>query len=223
LSTSTTYFTGNSSKSQADIWSWPASGSATQHLINHSTVPSYNGAINGTDGKNWYSRWGIFPGSVESATVSGNTLYLAQGTGRDYCTKPGATPGACLTLKQQFKEPAVFISMYNATSLARIGERWIWNAKAAFTWPALQTDANGDVGIVYRVSHENQNPRPAVMFLTPGKLHNDYYDAEPAGLPQLTGDYYSLRPGPTSRSFVMTAQTVKPGPSMHWDYIEWGK
>jgi hypothetical protein len=223
LGTTTTYFAGNVSTSQAAIWSWPASKSATFHLINHSTVPRYNGAVNGTDGKNWYSRWGIFPGSVESATVSASTLYLAEGTGRDYCTKPGPSPGSCLTFKRQFSQPAVFISMYNASSLKEIAERWIWNRNVAFTWPALQTDANGDVGIVYRVSHRNHNPRPAVMFLTPGKLHNDFYDAEPAGLPYLTGDYYSLRPGPTAKSFVMTAQTVERGRSMHWDYIEWGR
>src|SRR5262249_55267502 len=40
-----------------------------------------------------------------------------------------------------------------------------------------------------------------------------------------TGDYYSLRPGRTQQSFVMTSQTVQSDsgiPTMHWFYIEYG-
>jgi hypothetical protein len=220
LSTSTTYFTGGGALSQSRIWSWAASSSAVLHLISHSTVPHFNGAINGTNGSNWYSRWGIFPGAVESATVHGTTLYLAQGTGRDYCTAncTSSTP----TLKAEFKEPAIFISTYSVTSWKEVAERWIWNPKIAFGFPALDTDDAGDVGIVYRISAEGQNPRPAVEFLTPG-AHNSFYYVEPAGLPLKAGDYYSLRPGRSSKSFVMTAQTVNADNRMHWQYVEWGR
>jgi hypothetical protein len=44
-------------------------------------------------------------------------------------------------------------------------------------------------------------------------------------LPHETGDYYSLRPGRTPQSFVMTAQTVQNDPggaNMHWQYVEYG-
>src|SRR6266540_271656 len=85
--TFTTYFTGNNSGSQARIWSWsPFTGTLFLHNIDHSSVPLNNAAVTGTDGANWYGRYGIFPGAVESSTVSGTTLYLAQGTGRDLCT-----------------------------------------------------------------------------------------------------------------------------------------
>jgi hypothetical protein len=221
LSTTTAYFATNNSASQVEIWSWPASKSATVHFINHSTVPKFNGSVDGTDGQDWNRRWGIFPAGVEGVAVSGSTLYVAQATGRDYCSMPGPTPGVCLKLTRRFSEPAVFISEYNVSSWKKIGERWIWNSKVAFTWPELQTDGAGDVGIVFRVSRANHNPQPAVMLLTPGKLH--YYTAEPAGLPLEAGDYYGLRPGPTSDSFVMTGQTKEKGGNMHWDYIEWGR
>jgi hypothetical protein len=207
--------------SQAEIWSWaPFSGTLFRHQINHSSVPTLNSAIKGTGGSDWYDRYGIFPGEVESATISGNTLYEAQGTGRAYCTAncSSATP----TLHQQFNEPSIFISKYNVNTWNNVGERWLWNSTLAFGWPALQTDGAGDVGIAFRSSADNQNAQPVAGFLTPSE---QFFFADPAGQPYETGDYYSLRPGRTSRSFVMTAQTVQNDPggaAMHWQFIEYG-
>ena len=121
-----------------------------------------------------------------------------------------------------FKEPAVFISQYSVSSWTTTGGRWLYNNTNALTWPALQVDGAGDVGIVMRAAPEGQNPQPVVGFLAPGSS-NPFLSAEPEGLPQLTGDYYSLRPGRTSESFVMTAQTVQANNAMHWDYVEWGR
>lgn len=228
LNTSMTYFAGNNdSLGQARIWSWPAGKNAsfaTLHVINHTTVPIFDAAVNGSDGVNWYSRWGILPGEVASATLAGTTLYLAQGSGRAYCT------ASCKSKKPKlnpvFSEPTVFISKYSVSSWKEVGERWLYDKKLALTWPSLATDGAGDVGIVLRVSAEKHNPQAIVSFLTPGSS-NPYFFAEPEGLPQdFTGDYYSLRPGRTSESFVMTAQTVFKGGTignMHWDYIEWGR
>jgi hypothetical protein len=59
-------------------------------------------------------------------------------------------------------------------------------------------------------------------FLTPSE---QFYYAEPEGSPHETGDYYSLRPGRTSQSLVMTGQTVQNDPggaAMHWFFIEYG-
>jgi hypothetical protein len=192
-----------------------------RHDINHSSVPNLLSAVKGTDGNDWYDRYPIFGGQVDSATVSGNTLYTAQGTGRDYCTAncSSKTP----TLKQELTEPAVFTARYDVNSWSDVGERWIWNPTLAFGWPALQTDGAGDVGLVFRASAANQNAQPVAGFLTPSE---QFVFAEPAGLPHETGDYYSLRPGRTSQSFVMTAQTVETdafgNPRMHWEYIEYG-
>jgi hypothetical protein len=221
LGTTTTYYTGASSLSQAEIWSWaPFSGTLFRHQINHSSVPIFNNAINGTDGSNWYDRYGIFPGEVESSTISGNTLYEAQGTGRAECTANCSSTNP--TLHQVFNEPAIFISEYNINTWTKTGERWLWNPTLAFGWPALQTDGAGDVGIAFRASADNQNAQPVAGFLTPSE---QFFFADPAGLPYETGDYYSLRPGRTSQSFVMTAQTVQNDPggaAMHWQYIEYG-
>lgn len=223
LNTTTTYFVGTDSLSQQKIWSWAAfSGTMFKHDPTHSSVPNINGAAKGTDGGDWYDRYGIFPGAIESATVSGNTLYTAQGTGRQTCTAncgAGQTP----TLKTVFSEPSIFISKYDVNAWSNVGERWIWNSTLAFGWPALQTDGAGEVGLVFRAAADNQNAQPVAGFLTPAE---QFVYAEPAGQPHETGDYYSLRPGRTFRSFVMTAQTVEKtvlgASNMHWQYVEYG-
>jgi PKD domain len=222
LNSTTTYYVGDDSLSEDQIWSFAAfSGTMFRHDINHSSVPNLASTVDGTDGNDWYDRYPIFGGQVDSATVSGNTLYTAQGTGRDYCTAScsSKTP----TLKQELPEPAVFTARYNVNSWTDVGERWIWNPTIAFGWPALQTDGAGDVGLVFRASAANANAQPVAGFLTPAE---QFVYAEPAGLPHETGDYYSLRPGRTSQSFVMTAQTVETdafgNPQMHWEYVEYG-
>ncbi|MEA2158825.1 MAG: hypothetical protein QOD66_1205 [Solirubrobacteraceae bacterium] len=221
LGTSTTYFAGSNSFSQAKIWSWaPYSGTLFRHDINHSTVPIFNAGITGSDGGNWYDRFGIFPGEVESATVSGNTLYLAQGTGRDVCTANCSSSSR--TLSQVLNQPSIFVSKYGVSSWNNVGERWLWNPTLAFGWPAMATDASGDVGIVFRTSTANHNAQPVAGFLTPSE---QFFFADPEGRPYETGDYYSLRPGRTDRSFVMTSQTVQNDPggsAMHWFYVEYG-
>jgi hypothetical protein len=219
---STAYFVGNEEASAARITAWPdSSSSSVTHIISHTTVPKYNGTVLGTTGKDWNGRWGIFPGSVDSAALSGGTLYSAQGVGRSYCILqcgPGEKP---VIGPPVFLQPAVFLSTYNVSSWTETGERWLFNEKSALTWPALQVDGAGDVGIAVRVGEEGHNAQPAVGFVSP--FSNNFLVAEPPGGPFLTGDYYSLRPGRTSESFVMTAQTVQSNGSMHWDFLEWGR
>jgi hypothetical protein len=221
LGTTTTYFTGSNSGSQARIWSWePFSGTLFRHDIDHSSVPNFDNEIKGTDGGNWYDRYGIFPGAVESSTLSGGTLYLAQGTGRAYCTAKCST--STPTLKHVFDQPAILVTKYDVSTWKEIGERWLWNPTYAVGWPALQTDGVGEVGVSFRASPSNSNPQPVAGFLTPDE---QFVLALPAGMPHETGDYYSLRPGRTAESFVMPAQTVQNdpgGPAMHWNFIEYG-
>jgi hypothetical protein len=218
--TTTSYYAGNTTTSQAHIWSWDAySNTPIKHDIDHSSVPTLNAGIGGSDESDWYARYGIFPGAVETATVSGNTLYLAQGTGRDLCTDQcgaGQTP----TIKHVFERPAIFISRYDVNSWKDVGERWLWNPSLGFGWPAMQTDPAGDVGIVFRASDIFHNAQPVAGFLTPSE---QFVFALPEGEPHQTGDYYSLRTGRTPQSFVMTAQNVQDDPgapgTMHWYYI----
>ncbi|MEO8968600.1 MAG: hypothetical protein ABI355_13270 [Solirubrobacteraceae bacterium] len=222
LGTTTTYYVGTNSLSQQRIWSYAAfAGSMFRHDVNHASVPNINSAANGTNANDWYDRYGIFPGAIESATISGNTLFTAQGTGRSYCTAQCGTPTP--TLVNQFSQPSIFISRYDVNQWTDVGERWIWNPTLAFAWPALQTDGAGDVGLAFRSAAAGQNAQPVAGFLTPAE---QFVFAEPAGAPHETGDYYSLRPGRTPQSFVMPAQTVQTdsrgNPSMHWQYIEYG-
>jgi hypothetical protein len=216
-----TYYVGNDSLSQARIWSWgPLSGIVFRHDINHATVPIDNFAMTATNNRDWYDRYGIFPGAVESATVSGNTLYAAQGTGRSYCTAGCGGPNP--RLRQRFPQPAVFISKYDVNRWNLVGQRWLWNPTLGVGFPALQTDGAGDVGIVLRAAPSGQNAQPIAGVLTPSE---QLVLALPAGLPFQAGDYYSLRPGRTPQSFVMTAQTVQDDNgaiNMHWQYIEYG-
>lgn len=221
-SSPTTYFSGAGDLSSARIWSWaPFSGTVFRHDIPHSTVPIFNNAANGTDGSNWYDRYGIFPGEVESSTVSGNTIYLAQGTGRSYCTAGCTT--STPTLSPLFSQPAVLVTKYDVNTWRLLGERWLWNPTIALTWPALQTDGVGNVGIALRGATAGHNARAIAGYLTPAE---DFTFVTPEGSPHETGDYYSLRPGRTSQSFVMPAQTVQNDAGalrMHWNYIEYGR
>jgi hypothetical protein len=221
LSTTTTYFVGANSLSQERIWSWePFSGTLFLHNINHSSVPIYDNEVKGTDGGNWYDRWGIFPGAIESATLQGSTMYVAQGTGRAYCTSNCSSEHP--TLEHVLAQPSVLITKYDVNTWSEVGERWLWNPTLALGWPALQTNTVGDVGIALRAGANNTNAQPVAGFLTP---EEQFTFALPAGLPHETGDYYTLRPGRTSESFVMTGQTVEStisGPVMHWNYMEYG-
>jgi len=116
--------------------------------------------------------------------------------------------------------PAVFISKYDVNAWTKIGERWLWNATLGFGWPALSTAGSGEVGIALRSASSGQNARPIAGFLT---ANEEFVFALPAGLPHLTGDYYSLRPGRTSRSFVMTTMTAQNDSGVvrrHWGFVE---
>ena len=221
LGTTTTYFAGNTSDSQSRIWSWaPFSGTLFPHDVSHSSVPTYDNSITGSDSGNWYDRYGIFPGEVESSTLSGNTLYLAQGTGRAYCT--ANCDKNYRTLQHVFDQDAILITKYDVNTWNEVGERWLWNPTLALAYPALQTDGVGDVGIAFRASNANHNPQPVAGFLTPDE---QFTFAEPEGMPHEAGDYYSLRPGRTAETFVMTGQTVQNDAgttNMHWNYIEYG-
>lgn len=216
--TSTTYFVGNNSASQARIWSWsPYSATLFLHGVNHATVPGSDSAVDGTNGSNWYDRYGIFPYAVNSATVTGNTLYVAQGAGREECTSncgPGQTP----VFKQVFAQPAIYVSQYDVNNWNLTSDQWLWNSTLAFGWPALQTDTAGDVGITFVASANNQNPQPVAGFLTPSE---QFVWAEPAGMPQETGDYTYLQPGRTDQSFVFVGRTQQ-SDGDHWFYIEYG-
>jgi hypothetical protein len=220
--TSTSYFTAGQTDSQTRVWSWAAySGTVFPHDINHSSVPTWDNTTSGSNSGNWYDRYGIFPGEVETSTLTGNTLYVAQGTGRAYCTAHCSGTGTP-TLHHVFDQPAVLVTKFNTSSWTESGERWLWNPTLAFGWPAMQTDGDGDVGIALVTAAAGHNAQPVAGFLTPSE---QFTYALPEGRPFETGDYYSLRPGRTAQSFLMPGMVVQNdagGPAMHWYSIEYG-
>jgi hypothetical protein len=222
LGTTTTYYAGNTSASQTRIWSWaPYSGTVFAHDLNHSSIPTFNNAIIGSDANNYYNRWTIFGPEVESSTVSGNTIYLAQGTGRAFC-KANCSSSSPTLDANTFAQDAILITKYNLSNWSEVGERWLWNPTLAFSYPTMSTDGAGDVGIAFRASATNHNAQLVAGFLTPTE---QFTFAEPEGLPFEIGDFYTLRPGRTSQSFVTTGETVQDDSGVtepHWDYVEYG-
>jgi len=208
------YFVGASSFSNDRILSWAPYGEYLfVHETTHSTVPVCDYRVNGTKGNDWRARES--PGGPEDATVSGGTLYAAQSTGRAFVGKELCKDPS----KPVFQEPAIFVAKYDVKTWKETGEKWIWHPSLAFAYPALATDGAGDVGIAYRAAANGQNPQPVASFFAPNGVS---VLALPAGGPQYGGDFYSLRPGQTPHSFVMTALTVQGGVK-HWDYIEYGR
>ena len=205
------YFAGASDLSKDKIVSWdPYTNTLLTHEIDHSSIPNCELTATGTDGRNWYGRFGIWPGGVESATLSGTALYVAHGTGRAYCSD---------RVHPLFAQPAIFVATYHVGSWKKTAEKWMWHPTLALGYPAMQTDAAGDVGIAYRAAASGQNPVPVASFFTPD---GESVVALPAGGPHEAGDYYSLRPGETPHSFVTTALTVVGGVK-NWDFIEYGR
>ena len=216
-----TIFVSANSQSQFRIFSWErAADKLFRHDVNHTTVPMYALGATGADGANWLSRQAIFPGSPDSATVSGDTLYVATTTGRAYCKSKcdGASPE--LQPSPPFAHPSVYVGQFDVNSWKSSGEEWLWRPDTAYAWPALATDRAGDVGIAMHSAAAGGNPEPVAGFLTPAR---ELVTALTAVGDPLTGDYYSLRPGRTKRSFVTTSATFSGAPpAYHWNYIEFG-
>ena len=211
---STTYYVGANSMSQTRIVSRAANSMLLfRHEVDHSSVPNCEWKMRGTTGVDWYGRIGHWPGLVESATVSGSTLYVAQGAARSYCND---------LAHPVLTQPGVFISEYDVNSWKNVDELWLYNGSEGFMWPALQTDGAGEVGIALHAAALGDNARAVAGFLTPVV---QVKWAAPVGGYYLTGDYYSLRPGETPHSFVMTGESVQNDAgtqNMHWLYFEYG-
>lgn len=216
-STSRTFFAGSNSLSQARLWSWePGAGTLFRHTINHASVPVDNAAAPGSNGADWHSRWGTWPGGVESATVAGNQLVLAQATGRDNNAAPPAS-------RHVFDRDAVYVSRFNTSSWTLASQRWLFNATLNFAFPALATNTAGEVGVTFVGAPNNANPQPIAGFINPVE---QFVFALPAGQPHTAGDYYSLRKGTTAQSFVMPMRTREIDSDgvtrTHWRYLEYG-
>jgi hypothetical protein len=213
---STSYFVGVNSLSQERIVSWEAfSNLVFRHDINHSSVPNCQWEMRGMDGADWRDRAPFEHGLVESATLSGHTLYVAHGTGRAFCDDE-AHP--------VFKQPAIFISRYDVNSWKESDE-FLQEASHSigFAWPALQTDGAGEVGFAAHAAAGGENAGTVVGFLTPDL--QAHWAISPGPFAYETGDYYSLQPGRTPHSFVTTGETIQfdtKTVNVHWNFIEYG-
>jgi hypothetical protein len=220
--TAWTYYAGAVNLSQTRVWDWAPNGLAQvfPHNIDHDTIPVLNGAINGTDGADWYARWSIFAGAVESAVWKGNELIVSQGTGRDQCTDKCGTGSDVIT--HVFDHPGAYISRFNTNDWTLASDRWLRLRNTNIGWPFLALAEDGTVGAAFVGAPDGGNPRPIAAFLDERK----YVYALAAGQPQGGGDYYSLRPGRTSSSFVIPVRSNEVDADgvtrTHWRYIEYG-
>ena len=222
--TAWTYFAGAVDASQTRIVDWAPNGSAQPipHNVAHDTIPVLNGAINGTDGANWYARWSINAAAVESAVWAGNELIVSQGTGRDQCTEKCGTGSDVIT--HVFDHPGAYISRFrpNANDWTLASDQWLRLKNTNIGWPFLALAEDGTVGATFVGAPDGGNPRPIAAFLNEHK----YVYALAAGQPQGAGDYYSLRPGRTSSSFVIPVRSNEVDADgvtrTHWRYIEYG-
>jgi hypothetical protein len=216
------FFVAGLTNSRTRVWSWaPYSGYVFAHDHDHASVPTLEFSTNGSDSKDWYDRYGIFPGAVESSTWAGGDIWVAYGAGRSYCTS-GCKRGETPVTKRVFDQPAVYLTKVDLGTWALASQRWLWNRDIGVGWPALQTDDAGDVGIALRGAPAGHDPRPIVGYLT---ATEQLAWALPEGKPFETGDYYGLRPGRTPRSFLTPGQVVQDDPAgrrMHWYSIEFG-
>ena len=217
----TTYIAGNETLSRARLWSWPeTSGTLFLHGVDHTSIPIWSGAVPGSDMGDWYNRWGIFPGQVASATMRGRELWMVWGGGRAYCTS-GCGSGQTPVLNRVFEQPAILVGTINTDTWRLQRERWLWNPSLAFGYPSIATSAENDIGISFVSSAPNANPLPVAGWLTD---REEFVSALPSTQPIQAGDYYSLRPGSTSSSFVFgafTAQADPDGTRQHWHHIEY--
>lgn len=175
----------------------------------------------GTDGSNWYARYANFPGHVESSTVRGHELWVAYGTGRSYCRARCDTRAA--DLLRVLPQPSIQLVVVDRRRWRVARERWLWDRARAYGFPALATNAAGDVGLAFVQSSVPGNPIPGAGMLTPDE---QLASPLPSSLPVMAGDYYSARPGPTPGSFAMTGYTVQGDPvgqRVHWHYVEYGR
>jgi hypothetical protein len=147
---------------------------------------------------------------------NGHELVLAQATGRDDSAAPPAS-------RHVFDRDAIYISRFDTSSWTLSSQRWLWNATLNFGYPALATSSSGEVGISFVAALDNANPRPIAGFLNPSE---QFSFVLPATQPFEAGDYYSLRPGRTSQSFVMSTRTNEVDSDgttrTHWRYLEFG-
>lgn len=219
---STTYIAGNETLSRVRIWTW-LDGSTVPflHRVDHKSIPVEDWRVLAANGASWYGRYAIFPGHVASATMDGDDLWLAWGTGRASCVDDCGTSAP--KLDYAFKRPAVQVGVFDTTFWRVRRERWIWSDDRMFGFPALATNANGDVGIGMLTATVGGNPLPVGGYLTPGvQLILPIGSSDPL----TAGDYTSLRPGSADDSFVLAANTEQPafaGATRRWHYIEYGR
>ena len=231
-------FVTNNSLSQMRVWDW--NGGSTVpigHDIDHATIPTYNTAILGTDGRDWNARTANLIGAVITAAWTQNQLIVGTMNGRSECTAQCGT--ATPTLHQVFKYPGVQLTKIDTTDWTvdqLFGD--LWSTQFGISWPSLGVASDGEIGLSFLASVDNANPVAWAGFLT---LHGDQYVhdvSDPAAGPQPgvlipgtttysggTGDYYRLQPGTEQDSFVMPFRSVDPTPtgsSDDWHFATYG-
>ena len=198
----------------------------------HTRIPTNNWGSSSPGGANWTGAIG--GEAVKGATVRGNELWVAWSAARGY-------PGGANIFPHPHIQYAVYRietgglfeelrSSFRLITWPLLQEGNLWNDTYAIMDPALDTNAEGDVGIVLSYGGPTQEPSAAAGILT-GRgielLQILGSDSTP-GFDNVQGHYNGIhRDSPNGIRFVATGVIVKndPGPvtNPHYVFMRFGR
>jgi hypothetical protein len=132
----------------------------------------------GQDGNDWLNPWAGT--DISAAARTGNQLWLAWTANAGTATSGGFT----------FPRPYVRVAAIEVTTWKKKSEMQVWNPDYAFAYPALETNANGEVGIIVGWGGPNNHANTAEGII------GDYvvwYHVDSNATPQRFGDYITIR------------------------------
>jgi len=192
---STAYIAGHLDTSTLRVWHWPeAAASPTWR-----DVPVANFAGDGfvsrtPDGHNWLRD---SDARVRSGTLAGDEVWFAWNVG-----KGGANDRP---------HPYVMVARIRTSTLELIETIDVWDPDSATAYPALATNADGEVGLSYTIGGGGRHPSLVVALLS-GARRDVVASAGARGPADNTwGAFTTLRcDHPNGRLFVAAGHTLEP-------------
>jgi hypothetical protein len=192
------------------VFSWPErSNTWAMFDIGIQQVPRQEGTITTPNGT-WISTEGGNPHAgglqVLGLTLTGPQLWAAW---VGYRTITGQT-------RRTFPYPHIAIAIINVQTRRLEAQRYLWNPDFAFTWPALATNAQGDIGLSFCWGGEKNAPQYGVGMLTGRDQRLFSVTADPNST-AAGGDYTTIRPSfPDVYTFCAAGfNQLLPGPVNH--------
>jgi hypothetical protein len=175
----TGYFVVLSSLSKVRVYSWPENASViTWRDVPVATIPDAGFPTRMPSGGDWLGDTSKIGAQILGATRAGGTIWVAWNGARRSTEHP--------ELGEIFPYPQIGLAMMEIGSWA-VTQRYVWNGNHAFAWPALATNARGDVGLSFCWGGAQWDPQHGVAMLTGP---NQVFQATTGGLTQGAGGHY---------------------------------